>query len=304
MTDSLLLHCTLCPRRCGADRTQAPGRCGGGLLPRVARAALHFWEEPCISGTRGSGAVFFSGCSLGCVYCQNTPISAGNFGREVPVKRLAQIFRELEEAGAHNLNLVSAAHYVPQILEALSLYRPAIPIVYNSGGYESVETLRLLEGVVDVYLPDLKYVDPALSARYSAAPDYFQAASQALLEMQRQVGEPVFDGEGIMTRGMIVRHLVLPGQDENTAQVLQWLADNLSPRIYLSLMCQYTPAGRVAQFPELNRPLERREYRRAQARMRKLGFQRGFTQEPDASGSQYIPSFHLEGVLEKGEPHD
>lgn len=303
MTSISLQHCTVCPRRCGADRTQTTGLCGGGQLPRLARAALHFWEEPCISGTRGSGTVFFSGCSLRCVYCQNYEISTGNFGREIPVSRLAQIFRELEEQGAHNINLVSAAHYVPQILEAFSLYRPAIPVVYNSSGYETLETLRLLDGTVDIYLPDLKYVDTALSARYSGAPDYFQVASQALLEMYRQVGESVFDKNGIMTRGMIVRHLVLPGQDENTAQVLEWLAGNLPLTTYLSLMCQYTPAGRAAEFPEINRPLERREYRRAQARMRKLGFQNGFTQEPDSSGGQYIPSFRLEGVLEKGETH-
>ncbi len=303
MNQSILSSCRLCPRRCGADRTRETGRCGGGLLPRVARAALHFWEEPCLSGTRGSGAIFFSGCSLRCVYCQNYRISTGNFGQEVSIPRLAQIIRELEEQGAHNINLVSAAHYVPQILEAFSLYRPSIPVVYNSSGYESLETLRLLEGVVDIYLPDLKYVDPALSARYSAAPDYFERASQALLEMHRQVGESVLNREGIMTRGMIVRHLVIPGQEENTAQVLEWLAGHLPLTTYLSLMCQYTPAGLADQFPEINRPLERREYRRAQARMRKLGFQNGFTQDPGSSGSQYIPPFNLEGVASKGGPH-
>ena len=220
--------CTLCPRRCGARRTETEGSgvCGMPAFPVLARAALHTGEEPCISGTRGSGTVFFSGCSLRCLYCQNQPISHERYGRAVTPERLAEIFRELEEQGAHKINLVNPTHFVPAILEALEHYRPAVPVVYNSSGYERVETLRRLEGAVDVYLPDLKYVDGELSARFSHAPDYFEYAAPAILEMARQTGPMTLDGDGIAVRGTMARHLLLPGHTRNTLAVLDWLRDN------------------------------------------------------------------------------
>lgn len=290
--------CTLCPRRCGALRAQGPGLCGGGALPKVARAALHHWEEPCISGTRGSGTVFFSGCSLGCVFCQNYAISTGGYGKEISTARLAEIFRELEEAGAHNINLVNPTHFVPQIREALALYRPGVPVVYNSSGYERVETLRQLEGLVDIYLPDLKYVDSTLSGAYSGAGDYLEFAGPALLEMRRQQPLDVVEN-GLMGRGLIVRHLVLPGAWEDSLQVLEWVAAHLSNKTYVSLMSQYTPAGRADQFPALAHPLPIREYRRANARLVKLGFTNGFVQQPKSADVCYIPPFQLEGVERK-----
>ena len=205
--------CTLCPRNCGVERTAESGAgvCRMGTQPKIARAALHMWEEPCISGTRGSGAVFFSGCGLRCVFCQNEAISQQGEGKIVTPERLAEIFRELEAQGAHNINLVTAAHFVPAVLEALNLYRPNIPIVYNSSGYESIETLRMLSGVVDIYLPDYKYIDPNMAAMLSGARDYPEGAFAAIAEMIRQTGAPVYDENGMMQRGTLIRHLVLPG---------------------------------------------------------------------------------------------
>lgn len=289
-------HCTLCPRRCGADRTRGQGVCGGGGLPRIARAALHHWEEPCISGERGSGTVFFSGCPLKCCYCQNYKISAENFGREITVRRLADIFLDLQRQGAHNINLVNPTHYVPWILEALDSARLHIPVVYNSGGYETMETLRALEGYVSVYLPDLKYFDSARSQRYSAASDYFEVASKAVEEMYRQVGKPKFEG-GLIKSGMIVRHLVLPKGRQDSMKVFDWLAGRFSPdEILVSLMSQYTPFHRSAQFPEINRRLMSFEYNSVLARVSELGFN-GYMQEKSAAKEEYTPAFDLQGVL-------
>ena len=216
--DMQAMTCTLCPRNCGAERTATTGKgvCGVGLLPRIARAALHMWEEPCISGTRGSGAIFFSGCNLQCAFCQNEVISHGGQGETVSVERLAEIFRELENQGAHNINLVTATHFVPAVIAALDLYRPNIPIVYNCGGYESIETLRMLEGYVDVYLPDFKYIDSAMAKLLSGAPDYPEVAQAAIAEMRRQTGPAVYDEDGMMLRGTQIRHLVLPGPTGDT----------------------------------------------------------------------------------------
>ncbi len=219
--------CTLCPRNCGVERTAESGAgvCRMGTQPKIARAALHMWEEPCISGTRGSGAVFFSGCGLRCVFCQNEAISQQGEGKIVTPARLAEIFRELEAQGAHNINLVTAAHFVPAVLEALSLYRPNIPIVYNSSGYESIETLRMLSGVVDIYLPDYKYIDPNMAAMLSGARDYPDVAFAAIAEMIRQTGAPVYDENGMMQRGTLIRHLVLPGLTGDSMKILTRIRD-------------------------------------------------------------------------------
>lgn len=289
------MGCALCPRRCGAERDVRPGFCGGGALVRAARAAPHLWEEPCISGTCGSGAVFFSGCALRCVFCQNREISAGNFGRELTVRQLADVFLRLEEQGVHNLNLVTPTHYTYQILEALELSKPAIPLVMNCGGYERAETLRLWEGHVDIYLPDLKYVDPALSARYSGAPDYFEFASAAILEMHRQ--RPVLSWDGqLLKSGLIVRHLVLPGASRDSLSVLNWLHTALPKDTFLlSLMRQFTPTENCAAYPELNRRLTTFEYDRARSLASELGFQ-GYIQAKSSAKSEYTPDFDLTGI--------
>ena len=295
-----MTHCTLCPRECGADRTTGRGRCGAGALPRLARAALHRWEEPCISGcdpARGSGAVFFSGCPLRCCFCQNEQISSGGFGKEIPVSRLAEIFLELQEAGAWNINLVSAAQYLPQVIEALEQTRGRleIPVVYNSGGYEKAESLRLLEGLVDIYLPDLKFMDPALAEACAGAPDYFAVASAAILEMARQTGPLRLGEDGMLKRGLIVRHLVLPGQRKDSAALLRWLAGALpTESFYLSLMSQYTPL-RPQPLKALNRRVASLEYGYLQQLAQELGFQ-GFGQERTSAKEEYTPAFDLTGV--------
>ena len=288
--------CTLCPRRCGAERTETEGHgfCGMPAGLRVARAALHLWEEPPLSGTRGSGTVFFSGCTLRCCYCQNREISAGGFGRAVTTERLREIFEELIAQGAHNINLVTPTHFLPWILPALEPKLP-VPVVYNCGGYESVETLRLLEGKADVYLPDLKYADAALAARLSAAPDYFPAATAAIREMFRQTGPYVME-DGLLKRGVMIRHLVLPGQLDNTRRCIDWVAQTFSPgQVLFSLMSQYTPQP-GAEGP-LGRHVTAGEYRSAVAYMKNCGITDGFTQERTAAREEYTPPFDLTGVL-------
>ena len=288
--------CTLCPRRCGAERTETEGHgfCGMPAGLRVARAALHLWEEPPLSGTRGSGTVFFSGCTLRCCYCQNREISAGGFGRAVTTGRLREIFEELIAQGAHNINLVTPTHFLPWLLPALAPKLP-VPVVYNCGGYESVETLRLLEGKADVYLPDLKYADAALAARLSAAPDYFPAATAAIREMFRQTGPYVME-DGLLKRGVMIRHLVLPGQPNNTRRCIDWVAETFSPgQVLFSLMSQYTPQP-GAEGP-LGRHVTAGEYRSAVDYMKNCGITDGFTQERTAAREEYTPPFDLTGVL-------
>ena len=288
--------CTLCPRRCGAERTETEGHgfCGMPAGLRVARAALHLWEEPPLSGTRGSGTVFFSGCTLRCCYCQNREISAGGFGRAVTTGRLREIFEELIAQGAHNINLVTPTHFLPWILPALEPKLP-VPVVYNCGGYESVETLRLLEGKVDVYLPDLKYADAALAARLSAAPDYFPAATAAIREMFRQTGPYVME-DGLLKRGVMIRHLVLPGQLDNTRRCIDWVAQTFSPgQVLFSLMSQYTP--QPGSEGPLGRHVTAGEYRSAVDYMKNCGITDGFTQERTAAREEYTPPFDLTGVL-------
>ena len=288
--------CTLCPRRCGAERTETEGHgfCGMPAGLRVARAALHLWEEPPLSGTRGSGTVFFSGCTLRCCYCQNREISAGGFGRAITTGRLREIFEELIAQGAHNINLVTPTHFLPWLLPALAPKLP-VPVVYNCGGYESVETLRLLEGKVDVYLPDLKYADAALAARLSAAPDYFPAATAAIREMFRQTGPYVME-DGLLRRGVMIRHLVLPGQLDNTRRCIDWVAQTFSPgQVLFSLMSQYTP--QPGSEGPLGRHVTAGEYRSAVDYMKNCGITDGFTQERTAAREEYTPPFDLTGVL-------
>ncbi len=302
----LLKHCHLCPRACGADRSLPGGRgfCGGGALPKLARAALHFWEEPVISGEEGSGTVFFSGCPLQCVFCQNYDISSGNFGEEVSIERLAAIFLELQEQGANNINLVTGSHYVPQIVEALDLVKRQlhIPVVYNSSAYETLETLKMLEGYVDIYLPDLKYMSNERALRYSNAEDYVEVATAAIREMFRQVGPVQYDERGMLTKGLIVRHLVLPGGVEDSSAVLRWVAQNLPLEdILVSIMSQYTPFHRSADFPEIHRRLTEEEYEAVLDILDDLEIENGFCQELSSATEEYTPSFRLEGVLHKEE---
>lgn len=287
--------CNLCPRMCGVDRAVRRGYCGSGTLPKVARAAKHHWEEPCISGREGSGTVFFSGCTLGCVFCQNREISRGGVGKEVSTEQLADIFNRLERQGVHNLNLVTPTHFTPQILQALDLAKPAIPVVMNCGGYERVETLHQWEGRVQVYLPDLKYLSPELSAKYSAAPDYFAVASKAILEMHRQQPQLVWKGD-LLKQGLIIRHLVLPGGMKDSLAVLDFLDQNLPKDSFLlSLMSQYTPTEACQNYPEINRRVTTYEYRKVADRAAELGFS-GFAQDRRSAKEEYTPPFDLEGV--------
>ena len=294
-----MTECRLCPRQCGVDRSKQTGYCGVSDRVKLARAALHFWEEPCISGERGSGTVFFSGCALKCVFCQNYQLSAGHFGKEVSIQRLAEIFLELQQQGAHNINLVTGGHYVPQIVQALELVRKdlKIPVVYNSSGYETVETLRQLKGYVDIYLPDLKYYSPERSARYSSAKDYFAVASQAVQEMFSQVGPVQFDEQGMLQKGVVVRHMVMPNGVEDTMDILTWIAEHLPlDDILVSVMSQYTPFYKSADYPEINRRLTQEEYDRVLDWMECMGIEQGFVQELSSAKEEYTPDFSLQGV--------
>lgn len=287
--------CSDCPRRCGARRGETGnGFCGMGAEPVLARAALHFDEEPVISGTRGAGTVFFSGCSLKCVFCQNYEISHGGFGKRVSVDRLREIYFELIDQGAQNIDLVNPTHFTRAILESLKGGLP-VPVVWNSGGYDTVETIRALDGKVQVYLPDLKYMRARSSGRYSGAADYFQSASAAIQEMLKQVGPVVLDESGAIQSGVIVRHLILPGCADESMAILDWIAENL-PGAWVSLMAQYLPFGEVEGVDELNRRLTQEEYDRVCDHLLELGLEDGFVQELSSSNEKYIPKFDLTGV--------
>ena len=299
MTD-MLKNCHLCPRACGADRTKVRGACGAGAAVEAARASLHMWEEPPLSGTNGSGTVFFSHCSLGCVFCQNRKISRRDAaGQSVSIEALAKTFLALEHKGAHNINLVTGAHYVPQIIEALTLAHEqglTVPIVYNSSGYEQVETLHLLDGYIDVYLPDYKYYSSYYANLYSHAEDYREIAVPAIAEMVRQTGAPQFDENGLLKRGTIIRHLMLPGLAGDTAQVLRDIAARWGDRVLVSLMRQYTPFE-MQDFPELNRTITEEEYESACATFRELGLG-GFFQQDESISESFIPAFDGTGLEE------
>lgn len=293
--------CTLCPRRCHADRLSGQtGYCGQTDMLTAARAALHFWEEPCLSGEKGSGAVFFSGCNLRCVFCQNHDIALGKAGQSISIERLTEIFLELQAKGAHNINLVTPTHFIPQVAVALAAARQqglSVPVVYNTGGYEEPDSLRFLDGLVDIYLPDLKYFSPELSRRFSHAPDYFEKAAAALAEMYRQVGTPVFATDHtLLRRGMIVRHLVLPGQTRDSKKILRYLYETYGDNIYISIMNQYTPLPHVADIPELNRRVSAEEYDRVLRFAERLGISKGFRQEGSAAAESFIPAFDGEGL--------
>ena len=287
--------CNACPRKCGVDRSEKSGFCGAGESFVVARAAKHFWEEPPISGTNGSGAVFFSGCNLRCVFCQNFEVSRAKCGKEITDKRLTEIFDSLISEGAHNLNLVTATQYAERLSGILRAYHSPVPVVYNCGGYESLETLRRLEGLVDIYLPDLKFFDPERSMRYCGAADYFETASAAILEMRRQQPEDIFE-DGLMKKGLIIRHLVLPKNVNQSRRIFEWIKENLGAKTYISLMAQYTPCGKLESFPELQRKITRREYEKAVCSLEDLGFENVFLQELDSAAEQFIPAFDLTGV--------
>lgn len=284
--------CNLCPRKCNACRTehQGNGFCGAGTLPVVARVAPHFGEEPCISGTKGSGTVFFSGCTLKCVYCQNYEISDGHKGRAVTPKELADCYKRLEQQGVHNINLVTADHYVNAVAESLDIYKPSVPVVYNCSGYTSPKTLSILDGLVDIYLPDFKYSDDALAIKYSSAPNYVNTVSAAIKEMIFQVGTPLIDDDGMLKKGVIVRHLILPSHTKNSLGVLDIIKRSYDKQVLVSLMCQYVPVNKAHDFPKINRTITRREYDKVKSELYALGLD-GFTQDLTSASTDFIPDW-------------
>lgn len=286
--------CSICPRHCNVDRSVNLGFCQSPDNFRVARAALHFWEEPCISGKEGSGTVFFSGCNLKCVFCQNNEISTENKGVEISDDKLISIFENLISQGANNINLVNPTHYAKRLAKVLSRWKSPVPIVYNSSGYEEVETLKALDGLIDIYLPDLKYIRAEKAMRYSKAADYFEKASAALLEMRRQV-EDKFDGD-IMKSGMIIRHLILPQNTNSSIAVLDFIKSNF-PNTFVSLMAQYTPCGDLSEFPEINRKITKREYEKVVNYAFDNSFDKLFIQELSSADKSFIPKFDFTGVL-------
>lgn len=292
--------CFLCPRMCGTDRAAGQkGFCGGGNLVRVARAALHYWEEPCISGESGSGTVFFSGCTMRCVFCQNKEISRGEAGKEITVDRLAEIYLELAAKGANNINLVTPMHYAPQITAALDIARKnglTLPIVWNTGGWERRESIAAVRDYADIWLSDFKYFDSSLGESLSKAPNYFSVAAAALDQMVKQTCEPVFDENDMMRRGVIVRHLMLPGHLDDTKNVLRFLYENYGDSIWISIMNQYTPMCSDPRFPELSRTVSDEEYNEAIDFACELGIENAFVQEGGTVGESFIPPFDLSGV--------
>ena len=286
--------CMLCPRKCGADRITHMGACNAPILPYIAKASLHMWEEPFISGKRGSGTIFFCGCNMKCVFCQNYDISTGIVGKQYDAQGIADIMLRLQDKGAHNINLVSPAPFVPVIMDAVMLakkQRLSLPIVYNTNAYETVETLKKLDGLVDIYLPDLKYTDSVISKKYSGTEDYFEYAALAINEMYRQCGMLILDGEGIAKKGIAIRHLVLPGSVDETRRVLDYISEHFPKDISLSLMSQYVPFYRAAEYPPLDRPLLKKEYKRAIEYGFSLGLTNILTQQMSSATAEYTPVF-------------
>ncbi len=290
--------CELCPRLCGVDRSKSVGVCGMSDKPSLARAALHFWEEPCISGEKGSGTVFFSGCSMRCVYCQNRNIATGDVAKEVDTKRLTEIYFELKEKGAHNVNLVTASHFLPHIVESIRKAKAEgfdLPFVYNTSGYERVESLKKLDGLIDIYLPDYKYAISKDAKRYSSCPDYPEVALKAIDEMLRQQPECVIEN-GIMLKGVIIRHMLLPGKVIESKIAIKKLFDRYGDKVYYSLMSQYTPLPYVADYPEINRKVTEAEYQSLVSYAAELGIEKAFIQTGEAASESFIPAFDFEGV--------
>lgn len=289
--------CVSCPRQCKVDRKFGNGFCGVGDKPKVAKAYLHKWEEPCISGTNGSGTVFFSGCNLKCVFCQNYDISQKYIGKEISIEKLSNIYLKLQQMGAHNINLVNPTHYAMQIKKSLEISSSLkIPVIYNTNAYETINVLKKIDGMVDVYLPDFKYIEESTALRYSGVQNYFEAAAEAIKEMYRQVGGPVFDENGLITRGLIIRHLILPGLSRESMKILDYIKDNFPEDIYISLMSQYTPCFNAENYPEINRRITRSEYDRVLNHFFKLGFENGYVQERESASCEYIPEFDFEGL--------
>lgn len=293
----MLEKCNLCHYNCNVNRNEKLGFCKCKILPKIALANIHNWEEPCISGTRGSGTVFFSGCNLKCVFCQNHQISHENFGKEITINRLAEIFIELQNQKVHNINLVSPTPYVPQIIEAIKIAKSnglSIPIVYNTNSYENLETIKSLNGYIDIYLPDLKYFDDDVAIKYSNAKDYFNTASLAISEMVKQVGQAKFDEHGIMKKGVIVRHLIIPGQILQTKRILNWIKQNLPKDTYISIMAQYFPTYKAKDFSEINHKITKQEYNFVTSMLE--DFENGYIQELGEHEEEYVPNFDLKGV--------
>ena len=292
------MRCLLCPRKCGVDRNVETGFCRAENKVKIARAALHFWEEPCISGESGSGTVFFSHCTLKCVYCQNRKISTGGCGYYVTERELADIFIDLQNRGANNINLVTPTHYVPQIINALDIAKEnglTLPILYNCGGYESTETIKMLDGYIDIYMPDMKYFDDKYAIKYSSASNYFKTAAAALNEMYSQVGSAKLDENGIMKKGMLVRHLMLPHLLFDTKKIMDYLRKTYGDKIYISLMSQYTPMPAVEDIPELNQKLNPKQYEAMIEYCIEHGMENVFIQEGEAAGESFIPEFYDKG---------
>ena len=293
--------CNICPRKCNAERLplaeNGEGFCGLGGAPKIARAALHFWEEPPISGENGSGTVFFSGCNLGCIFCQNKKISRGRFGKTVTPERLREIYEGLINKGAHNINLVTPTHFADAVLASLEP-KLSVPVVYNCGGYESVHTVAFLRKKVQCWLPDLKYYDAEISGKYSDAPDYFERASAAIEQMFKETGPYVIGADGILQKGVLIRHLILPGQVEDTKRILEYVAETFEPGdVLFSLMRQYTPCGRAAEFPEIDRRITDEEYEACESYMEELGIIDGYVQQKESAEAAFIPAFDGTGVL-------
>lgn len=294
------IKCELCPRKCKVNRFETKGFCGMGASPVCAKATLHKWEEPCISYKNGAGTVFFSGCNLHCVYCQNNAISNEFFGTEINYHRLAEIYLNLQDSGADNIELVTPTHFIPDIIKSLDLAKEKlkIPVIYNSGGYELAETIRMLDGYIDVYLPDIKYFSPDISQKYSSAPDYFEYASQAVLEMIRQTGNLQYNSDGGLIKGTVIRHLVLPNCRHDSMKIMNWIAENTSSeQVLVSIMSQYTPFDFVSDnFSELNRKITKMEYNSVVRHAENLGIF-GFTQQKSSSDEKYVPEFNLSGII-------
>lgn len=288
--------CNQCPRKCNVDRTRTVGYCKSPEEFRLSRAALHFWEEPCISGKNGSGAVFFSGCNLGCLFCQNYEISHENKGMTVSDDGLIKIFENLIEQGANNINLVNPTHYAVQLATLLKKYKPSVPVVYNSSGYESAETLKMLDGLVDIYLPDFKYIRNDKALKYSRAEDYPEVAMRALEEMYLQRGKTEFDENGIMKKGMIIRHLILPSNTNSSLKILDFINEKF-PNAYVSLMAQYTPCNDLSAVPELDRKITEREYNKVVDYALNLGMDKIFIQSGESADEKFIPDFDFTGII-------
>lgn len=297
---NLYKNCSICPRNCHIDRTKGQiGYCQSGHEIKAALASVHMWEEPPISGSCGSGTIFFSGCNLRCVFCQNYTISSENSGKTISTERLSEIMLEQQARGVHNINLVTATHFIPSIIKAVQKAKNnglKIPIVYNTGGYEKVESIKMLEGTVDIYLPDIKYFSTELSLKYSGASDYFDYASEAVLEMYHQTGNNIYDDNGIMKSGVIIRHMIMPSHKEDSYKVLDWIRDNIGTEACVSLLSQYTPAYNAEKYKEINRKLMSLEYTRVIEHFFDIGLKNGFMQEKSSAESKYTPIFDLSGL--------